>query len=395
MIVRKQIKELESRIMEPRRTIQVVAGPRQIGKTTVVKQLLERVSVPSMYFNADAVEAGAKEWIAAKWEEARARMRFSGNKEFLMVIDEVHKIENWSEQVKKEWDADTFADVNMKVILLGSSRLLRKKELTESLAGRFELVPMGHWSYEEMHEAFGWDINQYIYFGGYPGSAVYLPNESRWRRYMRDAIVSPAIEKDVLQTTYVYKPALMHQLFRLGCGYSGELLAYNKMLGMLQDGGNATTLVNYMEVLGESKLLTGLQKYTVDKSRRYRSIPKLQVFNNALLTVMTDGMTFEKAYTNPQLWGRWVESAVGCYLLDRADELEYQLYYWRDNNEEVDFVITRGDRLLAIEVKSGRWQMNSGLATFRERFHPQYSLVVGGSAMPLVEFFGGNLENLL
>lgn len=395
MIVRKQIKELESRIMEPRRTIQVVAGPRQIGKTTVVKQLLERVSMPSMYFNADAVEAGAKEWIAAKWEEARARMRFSGNKEFLMVIDEVHKIENWSEQVKKEWDADTFADVNLKVILLGPSRLLLKRGLTESLAGRFELVPMGHWSYEEMHEAFGWDINQYIYFGGYPGSAVYLPNESRWRRYMRDAIVSPAIEKDVLQTTYVYKPALMHQLFRLGCGYSGELLAYNKMLGMLQDGGNATTLANYMEVLGESKLLTGLQKYTVDKSRRYRSIPKLQVFNNALLTVMTDGMTFEKAYTNPQLWGRWVESAVGCYLLDRADELEYQLYYWRDNNEEVDFVITRGDRLLAIEVKSGRWQMNSGLATFRERFHPQYSLVVGGSAMPLVEFFGGNLENLL
>ena len=381
--------------MEPRRTIQVVAGPRQIGKTTVVKQLLERVSMPSMYFNADAVEAGAKEWIAAKWEEARARMRFSGNKEFLMVIDEVHKIENWSEQVKKEWDADTFADVNMKVILLGSSRLLLKKGLTESLAGRFELVPMGHWSYEEMHEAFGWDIDHYIYFGGYPGSAVYLPNESRWRRYMRDAIVSPAIEKDVLQTTYVYKPALMHQLFRLGCGYSGELLAYNKMLGMLQDGGNATTLANYMEVLGESKLLTGLQKYTVDKSRRYRSIPKLQVFNNALLTVMTDGMTFEKAYTNPQLWGRWVESAVGCYLLDKADELEYQLYYWRDNNEEVDFVITRGDRLLAIEVKSGRWQMNSGLATFRERFHPQYSLVVGGSAMPLVEFFGGNLENLL
>lgn len=395
MIVRKQIKELESRIMEPRRTIQVVAGPRQIGKTTVVKQLLERVSMPSMYFNADAVEAGAKEWIAAKWEEARARMRFYGNKEFLMVIDEVHKIENWSEQVKKEWDVDTFADVNLKVILLGSSRLLLKRGLTESLAGRFELVPMGHWSYEEMHEAFGWDINQYIYFGGYPGSAVYLPNESRWRRYMRDAIVSPAIEKDVLQTTYVYKPALMHQLFRLGCGYSGELLAYNKMLGMLQDGGNATTLVNYMEVLGESKLLTGLQKYTVDKSRRYRSIPKLQVFNNALLTVMTDGMTFEKAYTNPQLWGRWVESAVGCYLLDKADELEYQLYYWRDNNEEVDFVITRGDRLLAIEVKSGRWQMNSGLATFRERFHPQYSLVVGGAAMPLVEFFGGNLENLL
>ena len=381
--------------MEPRRTMQVVAGPRQIGKTTIVKQLLERVSIPSLYFNADAVEVGEKEWIATKWEEARAKMRFTGSSEFLMVIDEVHKIDNWSEQVKKEWDADTFGDVNLKVILLGSSRLLLKNGLTESLAGRFELVPMGHWSYDEMHEAFGWDINQYVYFGGYPGSAAYLPNESRWRRYMRDAIVSPAIEKDVLQTTYVYKPALMHQLFRLGCGYSGELLAYNKMLGLLQDGGNATTLVNYMEVLNESKLLTGLQKYTVDKSRRYRSIPKLQVYNNALLTVMTDGMTFEKACTNPQLWGRWVESAVGCYLLDKADELEYQLYYWRENNEEVDFVITRGDRLVGIEVKSGRWQMNSGLATFRERFHPQYSLVVGGAVMPLEEFFKGDLESLL
>ena len=348
-----------------------------------------------MYFNADAVAANDTEWISAKWEAARSKMRFSGEKEFLLVIDEVHKIDNWSEQVKKEWDADTFNDVNLKVILLGSSRLLLKNGLTESLAGRFEMLPMGHWSFEEMHEAFGWDINQYVYFGGYPGSAGYLPNESRWRKYMRDAIVSPAIEKDVLQTTYIYKPALMHQLFKLGCGYSGELLAYNKMLGMLQDAGNATTLANYMEVLGESKLLTGLQKYTIGMTRSYRSIPKLQVYNNALLTVMSDGMTFEKAYTNPQLWGRWVESAVGCYLLDKADELEYHVYYWRENNEEVDFVITRGDKTVAIEVKSGHRQMNSGLVTFRERFHPQYSMVVGSDAMPLEEFFKGNLENLL
>lgn len=395
MIVRGQINELISRLQEPRKTIQVVAGPRQIGKTTVVKQLIEKVSMPSLYFNADAVTPDDNEWIAARWEEARSSMRFSGSKEFLLAIDEVHKIDNWSEQVKKEWDADTFNDVNLKVILLGSSRLLLKKGLTESLAGRFELIPMGHWSFKEMQDAFGWDINQYVYFGGYPGSAGYLPNESRWRRYMREAIVAPAIEKDVLQTTYIYKPALMHQLFRLGCGYSGELLSYNKMLGMLQDAGNATTLASYMEVLGESKLLTGLQKYTVGMSRKYKSIPKLQVYNNALLTVMSDGMTFEKAYTNPQLWGRWVESAVGCHLLDKADELEYQLYYWRENNEEVDFVITRGDKTVAIEVKSGNRQMNSGLATFRERFHPTHSLVVGGPAMPLEVFFNGDLENLL
>lgn len=395
MIRRLQNDFLISCINEPRRTIQVVAGPRQVGKTTMVKQVLKEVAVPSLFFNADGVAPDDNAWIAARWEDARAQMRFGQNHEFLLVFDEIHKINNWSEQVKKEWDADSFNDVNMKVVLLGSSRLLLKKGLTESLAGRFELLPMSHWSYQEMHEAFGFDINQYVYYGGYPGSAAYLPNESRWRRYMRESIVAPAIEKDVLQTTYIYKPALMHQLFRLGCAYSAEQLSYNKMLGQLQDAGNATTLVNYLEVLGESKLLIGLQKYAVDKSRKYRSIPKLQVFNNALLTVMSDGMTFEKAYTHPTLWGRWVESAVGCYLLDKADELEYQLYYWRESDEEVDFVIVRGESLVAIEVKSGRRQNNKGLSTFRNMYHPQYSMVVGGESMPLEQFFTGNLANLL
>lgn len=394
MIKRLQNYDLISRIQEPRRTIQVVAGPRQVGKTTMVKQVLKEMSFPSMFFNADAVAHDDNTWIADRWAEARARMNYSNAAEFLLVFDEIHKIDNWSEQVKKEWDSDTFNDVNIKVILLGSSRLLLKKGLTESLAGRFELLPMGHWSYQEMHDAFGFDINQYVYYGGYPGSATYLPNENRWRRYMRESIVAPAIEKDVLQTTYIYKPALMHQLFHLGCAYSAELLSYNKMLGQLQDAGNATTLVNYLEVLGESKLLIGLPKYVVDKSRKYRTIPKLQVFNNALLTVMTDGMTYEKAYTHPSLWGRWVESAVGCFLLDKADELEYQLYYWRENNEEVDFVIVRGEHLVAIEVKSGRRQNNSGLATFRNMYHPQYSLVVGGQSMSLEQFFTGNLANL-
>ena len=395
MIRRSQNDVLISRIKETRKTIQVIAGPRQVGKTTMVKQVLKEVSFPSMFFNADGIDPQNSTWISDCWDEARAQMNFNNSPEFLLVFDEIHKIDNWSEQVKKEWDTDTFNDINIKVVLLGSSRLLLKKGLTESLAGRFELLPMGHWSFQEMHDAFGWDINQYVYFGGYPGSATYISNESRWRRYMRESIVAPAIEKDVLQTTYIYKPALMHQLFQLGCAYSAELLSYNKMLGQLQDAGNATTLVNYLEILGESKLLIGLQKYAVDKSRKYRSIPKLQVFNNALLTVMTDGMTYEKAYTHPTLWGRWVESAVGCYLLDKADELEYQLYYWRENNEEVDFVIACGEHLVAIEVKSGRRQTNSGLGSFREQYHPQYSLVVGGNAMPLEQFFTGNLANLL
>ena len=395
MIIRSQSNDLIMRLQEPRRTIQVVAGPRQVGKTTLVKQVLQQLSTPSRFFNADGVEPDDKDWITARWEEVRALMHFNQYQEIVLVIDEVHKINNWSEQVKREWDADTFNDVNIKVVLLGSSRLLLKKGLTESLAGRFEMLSMTHWSFQEMQEAFGWDINQYVYFGGYPGSAPYVNNEARWRKYMRESIIAPAIEKDVLQTTYIYKPALMHQLFHLGCAYSGELLSYNKMLGLLQDAGNATTLVNYLEVLGESKLLTGLPKYVKDASRKYRTIPKLQVYNNALLTALTEGVSYEKVFTDPQLWGRWVESAVGCYLLDKADELDCDLFYWREDNEEVDFVLRRADKLLAIEVKSGKRQSNSGLSTFRQMYNPQHSLVVGGQALPLEDLFKGNIASLL
>jgi len=395
MIIRSQSNDLIARLQEPRRTIQVVAGPRQVGKTTLVKQVLQQLTIPSRFFNADGVEADDKDWIAARWDEVRALMHFNQYQEIVLVIDEVHKINNWSEQVKREWDADTFNDVNIKVVLLGSSRLLLKKGLTESLAGRFEMLSMAHWSFQEMKEAFGWDINQYVYFGGYPGSAPYVNNEARWRKYMRESIIAPAIEKDVLQTTYIYKPALMHQLFHLGCAYSGELLSYNKMLGLLQDAGNATTLVNYLEVLGESKLLIGLPKYVMDASRKYRTIPKLQVYNNALLTALTEGISFEKVFTDSQQWGRWVESAVGCYLLDKADDLDCDLYYWRENNEEVDFVLRRADKLLAIEVKSGKRQSNSGLSTFRQMYNPQHSLVVGGQALPLEDLFKGDIANLL
>ena len=395
MIERAQIQDIIERLQEPRRTIQVVAGPRQVGKTTTVKQALQQQAIPFRFLNADGVDAEDNAWIAAQWEEVRAWMRFNGYGEIVLAIDDIHKINNWSEHVKREWDADTFNDLGIKVVLLGSSRLLLKKGLTESLAGRFEIIPMGHWSFAEMQEAFGWDINQYIYFGGYPGSAPYVKNEARWRRYMREAIISPAIEKDVLQTTYIYKPALMHQLFRLGCAYSGELLSYNKMLGMLQDAGNATTLVNYLEVLGESKLLTGLPKYVMDASRKYRTIPKLQVFNNGLLTALSEGATYEKVITDPKRWGRWVESAVGCYLLDKANELEYTVYYWRENNEEVDFVVRRGERLLAVEVKSGRRQMNSGVGKFREQYNPQHTLMVGGDAMPVEQLFKGDIGTLL
>ena len=394
MFKRSQFQELKSRLPEPRNKIQVVSGPRQVGKSTMVKQVLQETDIPFMLVSADNIDHTNTAWIGEMWATARARMKVAGAKEYLLVIDEVHKIDNWSEAVKKEWDEDTFKDLNMKVVILGSSRLLLKDGLTESLAGRYELIRMPHWSYAEMHEAFNMDVDQYIYYGGYPGGAMYIKDERRWRRYVKDSIVAPAIEKDVLMTKVVYKPALMKQLFELGCAYSSKELSLNKMLGQLQDAGNVTTLAGYLTTLDESRLLCGLQKYASDNARKYSSVPKLMVYNTALFSVQS-GMTFNKAFTTPSLWGRWVESAVGAHLLNQADEYDYKLYFWREKDDEVDFVIEFDKQLIAIEVKSGRRTSNNGLPLFGRQYHPVHSFVVGSGGIPIEEFLIGDIGRLL
>ena len=394
VMFKRSFQELKTRVSEQRNKIQVISGPRQVGKSTMVKQVLQETDIPYLLVSADNIGHTNKAWIGEMWATARARMKVAQAKEFLLVIDEVHKIDNWSEAVKKEWDEDTFKDLNMKVVILGSSRLLLKDGLTESLAGRYELIRMPHWSYSEMHEAFDMDIDQYIFFGGYPGGATYINDERRWRRYIKDSIVAPAIEKDVLRTKIIYKPALMKQLFELGCAYSSKELSLNKMLGQLQDAGNVTTLASYLTTLDESRLLCGLQKYATDNARKYNSVPKLMVYNTALFSVQS-GVTFNKAFTTPHLWGRWVESAVGAHLLNQADEYDYKLYFWREKDDEVDFVIDYDKQLIAIEVKSGRQTTNNGLQLFGEQFHPVHSLVVGSGGIPIEDFLKWDIGRLI
>lgn len=393
MYRRKQYNILHERIAEPRRFIQVIAGPRQVGKSTMVKQIVKEVTIPYTLETADAIETDNAEWISNVWNTVRQQMLFRNETEHLLVIDEIHKINNWSEMVKREWDSDTFADRNIKVVLLGSSRLLLKKGLTESLMGRFELIRMPHWNYREMHEAFGWDINQYIYFGGYPGGATLIKNERRWQQYVVDAIIGPSIDKDVILTSTIYKPALMRNLFELGCTYSGEELSLNKVLGQLQDAGNVTTLSNYLTILGECNLLAGLQKYAADKARKYNSVPKFQVFNSALLSAL-HGKTYEQAFIDSKLWGRWVETAVGAYLINNAEPLGYKLYYWREASNEVDYILERRGETIAIEVKSGHRTTNKGITLFRERYNPRHAIIVGSGGISIEDFLQFDLEKL-
>ena len=335
MFERPHLQILIKRMHEPRRFLQVIMGPRQVGKTTLVSQLAAQVKIDYLFVSADSIASGNATWLEQQWEAARIKLAQHETKEFLLVIDEIQKISNWSETVKLLWDIDTRSNLNLKVILLGSSRLLLQQGLTESLAGRFESIYMGHWSFDEMQQAFGWDVNQYVWFGGYPGSATLVDEEDRWKTYVTDSLIETSISKDILMLTRVDKPALMKRLFELGCLYSGQILSYTKVLGQLQDSGNTTTLSHYLELLDTAGLLVGINKYAPDIIRQRSSSPKFQVHNTALISAQRNNL-FKDMLAKPDEWGRMVESAIGAHLINHSLSEKFNLHYWRERNEEID-----------------------------------------------------------
>ena len=385
MFIRKELQSLNTRIGEPRRFIQVLIGPRQVGKTTLIRQLIDQLDFPCQYVSADAVGAANSAWIAQQWEAARFRLKTTGADQTLLVIDEIQKIDNWAEIVKAQWDQDSFQQTPLKVILLGSARLLIQQGLTESLAGRFELMPLTHWTLDEMESAFGFSIDEFVFFGGYPGAAPLIKDQPRWRDYVLNSLIETTVSKDILMMTRVDKPALLRQLFELGCSYSGQILSYTKLLGQLQDAGNTTTLSHYIQLLDSAGLLSGLEKYAVDKARQRGSIPKWQVQNSALFSVFSPFL-FEQVRANPVEWGRWVETAVGVHLSRSAQLGQLKLFYWREGNDEVDFVLQRGGQVVALEVKSGRSQSAPGMVAFSRKVVSSKVLLVGQSGIPWADF---------
>ena len=387
MFKRTVFNDVLKRLAVPGKFIQVLAGPRQVGKTTLAKQLMQAVNIPAHYASADEPALKSSSWLEQQWETARFKTKSdSGKPEALLVLDEIQKLPNWSETVKRLWDEDRFNDVQLKVILLGSSPLLIKSGLTESLAGRFELVPVTHWSYSEMKAAFGWSFEQYVYFGGYPGAVSLIDDLDRWMHYIKESLIETSISRDILLMTRVDKPALLRRMFELGCAYSGQILSYQKMTGQLQDSGNTTTLAHYLDLLANAGFVAGLQKYAGQQVRRRGSSPKLQVFNTALMTAQAN-ISFEELVRNRDLWGRWVESAVGAHLLNQTIGRELELYYWSKSNLEVDFVLVKGNKITAIEVKSGAATVKlPGIDAFAGEFNVTRKLLVGAQGIPLEDF---------
>jgi uncharacterized protein len=387
---RPQADILRERLGEPRRFIQVVAGPRQVGKTTMVRQVARSLPCPVRFVSADEPTLRGSGWIAQQWEAARLELERGDG---VLIIDEVQKAEGWAETVKRLWDEDTRENIRLKVVLLGSAPLLIQQGVTESLAGRFEVLHVTHWTASEMRDAFGWNVEHFIYFGGYPGAAPLIDDQERWRRYILDSLVETTIARDVLLLTRVDKPALLRRLFELACRYSGQILSFNKMLGQLQDAGNTVTLAHYLDLLTAAGMVTGLPKYAGQQVRQRASSPKLQVLNTALMSTQS-GYTFEEARSDRAFWGRLTESAVGAHLASAALAGDCELYYWRDRNREVDFIAGSGRKLTAIEVKSG-YSRDSlpGMDAFADTFSPDRRLLVGGDGISVEEFLSQEVSH--
>ncbi|MCP4485759.1 MAG: ATP-binding protein [Gammaproteobacteria bacterium] len=415
--------KLQQRLSEPVRFINILAGPRQVGKTTIVRDLIadgsprgyyvsvdEEADVPISSFNntSRAVSPPQKkdaDWLRHYWHEARIRavkwadisQRDNSTTQkppYVFAIDEIQKIEQWSDIVKGLWDEDRANDHNMHVVLLGSAPLLMQKGLSESLAGRYELMTVTHWDFAEMQQAFDFSLEEFIYFGGYPGSATLILEEARWRSYVRESLIQPNIEKDIIQMVRIKNPTLLKQLFELGCHYSGQELSLTKMVAELKEAKHTVTLADYLQLLTQAKLLAGLHKYAAKEVRIRNSVPKLIIFNTALMSAIQD-YTFAEAQADRSHWGRLVESAVGAHLLNSCDS-DTHVHYWRDGSDEVDFVLTKGRKLTAIEVKSSANPRRvQGLGIFARRNPNAKTILVGAGGIPLAEFLSHSADHWL
>lgn len=390
MFERKLVGQLFQRIIEARRFMQIVIGPRQTGKTTAVTQAIKKIKLPTYFISADDAAALSREWLSNEWERARMLQK-QKNQDTVLVIDEIQKISAWSSLVKQLWDEDSHNGIPLKVILTGSSALLLQKGLAESLMGRFEVLYSPHWNFSECKKAFKFTLEDFIFFGGYPGAAVLKNDEERWARYIGSSIVEPAISQDILLMEEIRKPALLRSLFKLGATYSARELSYTKIMGQLQDAGNAVTLAHYLNVLEKANILCGLQKFSLNKIKSRQSSPRFMVFDTSLMTY-ADGASRKRLLENSEERGHLVESAVGAYLLARGKEEGFEVFWWRELSNEVDFVLQKGQKITAIEIKSGRLKKSAGSLEFKKIYPQALSLTVGSINLGLEDFLLGTFD---
>lgn len=389
---RQLLLSLRNELTKPTSVIHALIGPRQVGKTTIARQIQESINFPAIYATADSPVPLDSAWIETQWRRAITESN-STHSPILLILDELQKVRGWSETLKILWDT-RLSGPEIRVLILDSSALLMQEGLTESLAGRFYLHRCSHWSYSECKAAFGWNLEQWIFFGGYPGAATFIDNEISWKRYITDSLIETVLARDVLQMSKIAKPVLLRHLFGLAATLPAQCVSYTKMLGQLHDAGNTTTLAHYLKLLESAFLVSGLELFSRNKQRKRGSSPKLVLWNNALISALST-RTFDASIADSVWWGRLVENAVGACLCNNLNSIEYDVTYWREGNYEVDYVIARGSELWAIEVKSGASGNLSGISRFNSRYPDARPLIIGGPGIPLEEFFSRNASEWL
>ncbi len=354
------VTQLRKRLEEATQRIQVLVGPRQVGKTTGIRQMLWSWPTPALYANADDLLSADRSWLLAQWQQARML-----GPDTLLVIDEIQKVPNWSETIKALWDRP---DHGLRLVVLGSSALQMHRGLTESLAGRFELMKVRHWSFPELRQAFGYDLTRYLTYGGYPGAITYEQDFDRWYAYLKDSIIESVIGRDILLNHRVANPALFRQAFEIMSCYPAQEISYTKLLGQLQDRGNTDLVKYYLELYAGAFLIQTLQKYASRSHLSRSSSPKVLPACPALYTMHSG----PDAVATPEVKGRLLELAVGVHL----SQLPGELYYWREGNDEVDFVYCHRQQIYAVEVKSGRRSRSKGLDRFMQRYPAALPVII-------------------
>lgn len=393
MFERNQVKTIVNRINEKNNMlIEIIVGPRQTGKTTMLMQALKKSGANYIFKSVDEATIPTAEWLTSEWQQARNSIQ--KGERFIFAVDEIQKIPSWATCVKRLHDEDRINNINLKVFLSGSSSMLLQHGANESLMGRFELIRSPHWTYVECQTCFGYSLNEYLYFGGYPGAAYFKEDNFRWLQYMNDAIIQPTISQDVLCLEAIRKPSLMSNIFKLGATYSGQELSYNKMLGQLQEAGNTTTIASYLEILNKNNMICGIEKYSSSTIKRKKSSPKLITYDTGLTTAVI-GKTYKEVMDDTSLIGKITESAVGAHLLKRKQDEKFDLFWYRKNNLEVDFVLEKLGQLTAIEVKSGGISNMHGMQHFLAEHPKTKRLVVGGQSqdsIPLEDFLSNKID---
>jgi predicted AAA+ superfamily ATPase len=364
VLLEKRLLDLEQ-IPPQANLIQVLLGPRQVGKTTAVQQIAKGWNGPVVFATADLPFPPDQDWIKAQWQSARAFQ----DKRTLLILDEIQKVPHWSSVVKALIDEERQRRSGMRIVLLGSASWTIEQGLGDTLAGRFEIIRAFHWTYKECTQAFAWDFQTYLKFGGYPVPAQFIGEPERWKQFLLDSIIEPMLSKDILPLKQIAKPALFRQAFALAMSYPAQEISINKLMGQLQEGGNTTTLKNYLDLMESGYAIRLLEKYSTRPLSRKSSSPKLVPLCPALIHAFVPAKQVDQ---EPEWFGRVFENVIGAHLCQHFLEVSY----WREGNSEVDYVVDWEGRLIAIEIKSGRKKSSKGLNEFKSRFPKAESVLM-------------------